>query len=109
MAARRALHVRYGGCGCVDGRGAHHRLDRRLDLLQGLRQFAGILVPGQPNRPFLALIYKLGYTITPDSFIGLNILHGLVLIAKGLLFYAVLRRCLPGVASLPFVRHRPFF
>jgi hypothetical protein len=68
---------------------------------KGFDNSAGILVPGQPNRPFLALIYKLGYTITPDSFIGLNILHGLVLIAKGLLFYAVLRRCLPGVASLP--------
>lgn len=63
----------------------------------------------QPNRVFVLLSYAIGYWLTPDSFVGLNIVHILWFLGKGLLFYAILRRLIPNnpllavVAALLFV------
>ncbi|MCC7452120.1 MAG: hypothetical protein IT324_32245 [Anaerolineae bacterium] len=60
----------------------------------------------QPNRLFLLLSYAIGYWLTPDSFVGLNLVHLLFFLGKGVLLYALLRQLIPenpGVALVAAV------
>jgi hypothetical protein len=46
-------------------------------------------------RPFVAFAWQLGYWVTPNSFLGLNLVMMAIFIAKALSFYALLRLLLP--------------
>jgi hypothetical protein len=57
---------------------------------------------GQPNRPFVLLAYGLSYWLTPDSFVGLNVVSVLLFVGKGLLLYVVVRRLVPDLPGVAF-------
>gem|GEM_PF-1552723 len=62
---------------------------------QGLSPFnQGIT--GQPTRPFLLLSYALGYWLTPNSFVGLNLVSIVFFACKGFFLYTLLRQLLPS-------------
>jgi hypothetical protein len=50
----------------------------------------------QTTRPFLLLSWALGYWLTPDSFVGLNLVHLLTFVGRGLVVYSILRRLMPN-------------
>lgn len=57
----------------------------------------------QSTRPLLALPYFFAHMLTPDSFIGLNLVQAAILLAKGVIAYLVLCRLLTGQRALAFV------
>ncbi len=50
-------------------------------------------------RPFVALTFQLGYWLTPDSFLGLNLVMLVTFIGKAMSLYALLRLLLPNSRS----------
>jgi hypothetical protein len=69
----------------------------------GVRAIAPEILKGQSNRPFLLVSYALAHWLTPDSFVGLNVVHLALLFFKGVLFYAVLARLLPTARHAAFL------
>ena len=78
-------------------------------LDRGGRVVGLLQLGGHETRPLVLLGWALGYWLTPNSFVGLNLVHALLVLAKGLLFYAVVYRLVPAnpafalVAALLFV------
>ncbi|MHB8753307.1 MAG: hypothetical protein ACYDBJ_29495 [Aggregatilineales bacterium] len=62
-----------------------------------------LFVPQDPARPFLTLIYALAYVLTPNSFIGLQILGIIMFISNGLMLYVLVRRLLPDQMVVAFM------
>ena len=54
-------------------------------------------------RPLTLAPFVLGYLLTPDSFLGLNIIEMLVLFGKGAAMYLLVRRLVPDNRALAFV------
>ena len=54
-------------------------------------------------RPLTLAPFVLGYLLTPDSFLGLNIVESLLLFGKGVAMYALLHRLLPNLRGLALV------
>src|SRR5262249_30117224 len=65
--------------------------------------FALRTIPGHESRPLVVLGWALGYWLTPDSFVGLNLVHAALLLTKALLLYAVLARLAPGHRAVALV------
>jgi hypothetical protein len=61
-----------------------------------------VIMPVQPNRLFVLLAYGIGYWLTPDSFVGLEVVQVLLFIGKGLALYAIVRRLLPDLPGVAF-------
>src|SRR6266436_2717355 len=57
----------------------------------------------QSYRPLTVAPYILGYILTPDSFLGFNIIFAIWMLGKGFAMYALVRRLVPGNPSLAFV------
>ncbi|MHB8624895.1 MAG: glycosyltransferase family protein [Aggregatilineales bacterium] len=55
------------------------------------------------NRPFLLWIYAVGHFLTPDSFVGLQILSILMFIGSGMLLYGLVRQLLPNKPVVAFM------
>jgi hypothetical protein len=72
------------------------------DFDQGLPFFAANHLQTQPNRLSNILTYALGYQLTPNSFIGLNIVFIVIFVVKGILFYQIIGCLIPGNSSLAF-------
>jgi hypothetical protein len=68
-------------------------------------------LPTHRTRPLDQAVFGLGYALTPDSFVGLNLVLAGFMVAKGLTLYALVRRLVPGdrvlalAAGLLFVFH----
>lgn len=45
-----------------------------------------------PNRPFIAIPFWIGYLLTPDSYVGMNVVHLVLFVLKGFLFFKLLMR-----------------
>lgn len=73
----------------------------RFDLLPALGLRA-LSVPGQANRPLIALPVMLGYLLSPDSFVGLNVLLFVFTVGKVVLLYVLIRQMLPQQTLLAF-------
>src|SRR5260370_5937031 len=59
--------------------------------------------PGEEYRPLTLAPYAFGYLLTPNSFLGLNIILALCLLGKGTAMYALVRRLVPANLALAFV------
>src|SRR5713101_345412 len=57
----------------------------------------------QSYRPLTVAPYILGYILTPDSFLGFNIIFAIWMLGKGFAMYALVRRLVPENPSLAFV------
>ena len=55
------------------------------------------------HRPLSLAAYLLAYLLTPDSFVGLNVIAALILFGKGLAMYFLVRRLVPGNSALALV------
>src|SRR5712692_2358438 len=56
----------------------------------------------QSYRPLTVAPYILGYILTPDSFLGFNIIFAIWMLGKGFAMYALVRRLVPENPSLAF-------
>jgi hypothetical protein len=59
--------------------------------------------PGEEYRPLTLAPYAFGYLLTPNSFLGLNVILALCLLGKGTAMYSLVRRLVPDNAALAFV------
>jgi len=55
------------------------------------------------HRPLSLAPYLLAYLLTPDSFLGLNMIAALILFGKGLAMYFLVRRLVPANSALALV------
>jgi len=55
------------------------------------------------HRPLALAPYLLAYLLTPDSFVGLNMIAALILFGKGLAMYFLVRRLVPANSALALV------
>ncbi|MEZ4668801.1 MAG: hypothetical protein R3E39_12895 [Anaerolineae bacterium] len=53
-------------------------------------------------RPLLRLPWAIAHVLTPDSFLGLNLLLALTFYIKGLALYGIVRRLLPSFPALAY-------
>ena len=58
--------------------------------------------PGEEYRPLTLAPYAFGYLLTPNSFLGLNLILALCLLGKGTAMYSLVRRLVPGNPALAF-------
>lgn len=61
------------------------------------------VLAGLSTRPLLLLPFALGRWLTPDSFVGLNALEGLLFFGKSLALFAVVAELSPGRPALAFL------
>jgi len=54
-------------------------------------------VYAQPSRPFLEVASWLGYALTPETFVGLNIVNIGCFFLQGIVVFTIIRRLRPGV------------
>jgi hypothetical protein len=59
--------------------------------------------PSEEYRPLTLAPFAFGYLLTPNSFLGLNIILALCLLGKGTAMYALVRRLVPANLALAFV------
>jgi len=59
--------------------------------------------PGEEYRPLTLAPYAFGYLLTPNSFLGLNIILALCLLGKGTAMYSLVRRLVPDNPALAYV------
>lgn len=60
----------------------------------------GSAITEQPTRPFLLLMHWVGYLITPDSFVGLNLAAVVCFVLKGYCLFVLVRMLVPD--HVPF-------
>lgn len=54
------------------------------------------------NRPLLLLVYFVGHWLTPDSFVGLNLIGAGLFIAKGCVLYQIVLKVAPARYRVAF-------
>jgi len=80
--------------GLIEDWSFYSLLDSHITLAQALTVHS--------NRPFAMLGWALGYAMTPNSFVGLNVLHVILMLAKAWLLFAIILALLPRAYFVAF-------